>query len=81
MPKKKPKKRAADRAGVLYGVRCSDDDSAQFERAAYLEGFTTVQQWLIAIGRKRARAILQAAEKGDAINITETVVVPVSGDN
>jgi|GEM_PF-6022587 len=79
MAKKKPTKVEPERRGVLYGVRCPEDDSAAFERAAYLEGFSTVQQWLIAIGRKRARAILQAAEKGDSVTLTEIVVVPNDG--
>lgn len=76
---KKSTKQSYQQPGVLYGVRCPEDDSAAFERAAYLEGFSTVQQWLIAIGRKRARAILQAAEKGDSVTLTEIVVVPNDG--
>ncbi len=75
----KKKQLENERRGVLYGVRCPEEDSAAFERAAYLEGFSTVQQWLIAIGRKRSRAILQAAEKGDSITVTEVVVVPNEG--
>ncbi|WP_437185844.1 hypothetical protein SH668x_002965 [Planctomicrobium sp. SH668] len=73
---KKAKSTEYQQPGVLYGVRCPEEDSAAFERAAYLEGFSTVQQWLIAIGRKRSRAILQAAEKVDSVTLTEIVVIP-----
>ena len=63
-------------SGVYYGVRCSDEDSAEFGRATFLEGFSSVQQWLLAIGRKRARAIVAASEAGESINISEVIVTP-----
>lgn len=78
MAKKKSSTSSPERSGVYYGVRCPDEDSKTFERAAYLEGFSSVQQWLVAIGRKRARAIVQAASQSDAVTITETLIVPAT---
>jgi len=80
MAKKKTKPSAGtERSGVLYGVRCTDDDAALFERAAQIEGSDTAQRWMVQVCRKRARAILQAAEKGEQISVTEIVVVPAEG--
>ena len=75
------KKRSPDkkRSGQQLSVRCTDEDVELFERAAMIEGADSAQRWMVQLCRKRARAILQAAEKGDTINITETVVVPASG--
>lgn len=80
MAKKKAKGLATpERSGVFYGVRCTDDDAALFERAAQIEGSDTAQRWMVQVCRKRARAILQAAEKGEQISVTEIVVVPLDG--
>ncbi|SFI79242.1 type II toxin -antitoxin system TacA 1-like antitoxin [Planctomicrobium piriforme] len=73
---KKAAKKTVDRHGIQYGVRCSEDDSALFERASDIEGFATVQQWLLTMGRKRARQIIAAAESSPSVRISETVIVP-----
>jgi len=80
MAKKKAKgSTTPERTGVFYGVRCTDDDAALFERAAQIEGSDTAQRWMVQVCRKRARAILQAAAKGEQISVTEIVVVPTDG--
>ena len=68
------KKLKIERKGSFYGLRCSDDDAADFEKVAHIEGFSTVQQWLLALGRRRSRAVLKAAERGD-VRISETLIV------
>ncbi|TWT57777.1 hypothetical protein KOR42_11430 [Thalassoglobus neptunius] len=75
MAKKAKTKTSTKQSGVYYGIRCTDDDSALFERTAFLEGFSSVQQWLLAIGRKRARAIVETSQTGN-VRISETIVVP-----
>jgi len=76
MAKKKTTKSTPERSGVFYGVRCTDDDAVLFERAAKIEGSDTAQHWMVQVCRKRARAILQAAEKSDSVTLKEIVVVP-----
>jgi len=76
MAKKSAKKEAVSRQGIQYGVRCSEEDSALFEKASNAEGFATVQQWLLTLGRKRARQIIAASESSSAVRISETVIVP-----
>ncbi|WP_437193516.1 type II toxin -antitoxin system TacA 1-like antitoxin [Planctomicrobium sp. SH527] len=76
---RKSAKQTVNRTGIQYGVRCSDEDSALFERASDIEGFASVQQWLLTMGRKRARQIIASAESGAGVRISETVIVPDEG--
>jgi len=63
-------------SGQQLTVRCTDEDAELFERAAMIEGADTSQRWMVMVCRKRARQIIQAAESGLAIRISETVIVP-----
>ncbi|QDT32324.1 type II toxin -antitoxin system TacA 1-like antitoxin [Thalassoglobus polymorphus] len=69
MAKKKP-----TRTGQQLNIRCSDEDADLFNQVAQIEGLTTAQQWMLQVCRKRARAILAAAESGN-VKITETLIV------
>lgn len=75
MAKKKTVKKQASRSGGFYGVRCTDEDVELLENAAKIEGFSTVTQWMLVNSRKRARAILAAAESGN-VKIMETLIIP-----
>ena len=76
---KNKKPETTPRSGQQLSVRCTDEDADLFERAAMIEGADTAQRWMVQVCRKRARAILQAAEKGDSVTLTEIVVVPNEG--
>ena len=75
MAKKRPAT-TKPQSGQQLNVRCTDDDVDLFEKAAFIEGADSAQRWLVSIGRKRARAIVEASKAGGPIHIAETVIVP-----
>ncbi len=65
--KKASTRRAAEestRDRRQYLVSCQPDDSELFERVSALEGDKTVQQWLLRLGRIRARKVIDAEKNG-----------------
>ncbi|WP_437201973.1 type II toxin -antitoxin system TacA 1-like antitoxin [Planctomicrobium sp. SH664] len=76
---KKATNASRQQSGQQLNVRCTDDDAALFARAAEIEGADTAQRWMVQVCRKRARQIISAAESGQAVRISETVIVPDEG--
>lgn len=60
------------RPGQKTSIKFSDEDYDLFAEASKLEGADNILQWLVTIGRRRARLL---TAKG-AVRVTEVMVPP-----
>lgn len=65
MAKKKP----APRPGLQLTIRLKPDDERDFRDIARVEGFDSIQSWLLTQARNRVQELLLAAAEGRAVAI------------